>query len=175
MSKPSAAQKLAAELTVLAKAATPGPWVTDGDYVNEHGNVLQSYIANGRKAGGRIASAFANCLVKTDEQCRANAAFVAGANPKAVLVMAAEIERLKVENEQLASNINTMGLAGVEVGSKHNQMKAECAELRKIISECANACGAAVSVECSLSFMADLPSEISAVLSRLRKESALCE
>lgn len=113
MSKPNAAQKLAAELTVLAKAATPGPWVTDGDYVNEHGHVLNSYIANGRKTGGRIASAFANCLVKTDEQCQANAAFIAGANPKAVLVLAAEIERLtnnrdmwKAQSERQAKELS---------------------------------------------------------------------
>lgn len=95
MSKPNAAQKLAADLAALAKAATPGPWVTDGDYVNEHGSVTHAYIANGRRGGGRIAGAFANCLVKTDEQCRANAAFIAGANPKAVLVLTREIERLK--------------------------------------------------------------------------------
>lgn len=94
MSKLNAAQKLAAELSVQAKAATPGPWIIDGDFVNEHGNVLSSYIANGRRAGGRIAASFANCLVKTDEQCRANAAFIAGANPKAVLVLTAEIENL---------------------------------------------------------------------------------
>ncbi|MGY8831288.1 MAG: hypothetical protein ACKVIS_17435 [Pseudomonadales bacterium] len=36
----------------------------------------------------------------------------------------------------------------------------EIAALRKIISECATACGAAVSVECSLEFMAMLPKEI---------------
>lgn len=95
MSKPNAAQKLAADLAVLAQAATPGPWVTDGDYVNEHGHVLYTYIASGRKIGGRIANTFANCLVKTDEQCRANAAFIAAANPKAVLALTREIERLK--------------------------------------------------------------------------------
>lgn len=93
MSKPNEVQKLAAELSVLAKAATPGPWITDGDYVNEHGHVLYTYIASGRKLGGRIANTFANCLVKTDEQCQANAAFIAGANPKAVLLLIAEIER----------------------------------------------------------------------------------
>ncbi|WP_236170411.1 ead/Ea22-like family protein [Pseudomonas parakoreensis] len=95
MSKPNAAQKLAADLAALAKAATPGPWATDGDHVNEHGYVLYSYVASGRRSGGRIAGAFANCLVKTDEQCRANAAFIAGANPKAVLMLTNEIERLQ--------------------------------------------------------------------------------
>lgn len=101
MSKPNAAHKLAADLAMLAKAATPGPWVIDGDYVNEHGSVTHAYIANGRRGGGRIAGAFANCLVKTDEQCRANAAFIAGANPKAVLMLTNEIERLKNKVDEL--------------------------------------------------------------------------
>ncbi|MGY2277407.1 ead/Ea22-like family protein [Pseudomonas monsensis] len=101
MSKPNAAQRLAADLAMLAKAATPGPWVIDGDYVNEHGSVTHAYIANGRRGGGRIAGAFANCLVKTDEQCRANAEFIAGANPKAVLVLTREIERLLSEIDTL--------------------------------------------------------------------------
>jgi hypothetical protein len=132
MSKQSAVQKLAAQLTSLAKAATPGPWVTDGDYVNEHGNVIQSYIANGRKAGGRIASAFANCLVKTDEQCQANAAFIAGANPKAVLMLTAEIERLEYESNQQAAMLFAQGIKLLEI----DQIKAECEGLRSALTEC---------------------------------------
>ncbi|RWU21295.1 hypothetical protein DM813_19095 [Pseudomonas alkylphenolica] len=79
-------------LKALAEAATPGEWVTDGEYVNEHGNVLYAYVAH--EKGGRIAEAFANCLVKTDEQCRANAAYIAAASPVVVLALLAEIDRL---------------------------------------------------------------------------------
>lgn len=39
-------------------------------------------------------------------------------------------------------------------------VEAENAKLRQIISECATACGAAVSVECSIEFMQLLPGEI---------------
>lgn len=39
-------------------------------------------------------------------------------------------------------------------------LEGEISSLRNIISECATACGAAVSVECSLEFMAMLPKEI---------------
>ena len=81
------------ELERLAEAATGGRWVTDGDYVNEHGNVTHAYVAH--EDGGRIAEAFANCLVKTDEQCRANAAFIAAANPAAVLALLSENEALR--------------------------------------------------------------------------------
>lgn len=45
-------------------------------------------------------------------------------------------------------------------------VEAENAKLRQIISECATACGAAVSVECSIEFMALLPGEI-ALLKKL--------
>lgn len=81
------------ELQRLAEAATGGRWVTDGEYVNEHGNVLYAYVTH--EDSGVIAEAVANCLVKTDEQCRANAAFIAAANPVAVLELIAENEALR--------------------------------------------------------------------------------
>ncbi len=43
-------------------------------------------------------------------------------------------------------------------------------ELRKIISECATACGAGVAPEASVEFMALLPSEVKAVVSRYAYE-----
>lgn len=85
------------ELKRLAEAATGGRWVTDGEHVNEHGNVTYAYVAH--EDGGRIAEALANCLVKTDEQCRTNAAFIAAANPAAVLALIAEIDGLREEVE----------------------------------------------------------------------------
>jgi hypothetical protein len=81
------------ELERLAEAATGGRWVTDGEHVNEHGNVLYAYVAH--EDSGVIAEAVANCLVKTDEQCRANAAFIAAANPAVVLALLAENEDLR--------------------------------------------------------------------------------
>lgn len=88
-----------AKLRALALAATPGQWVTDGEYVNEHGNVLYAYVAH--ENSGRIAEAFANCLVSTDEQCRANAAFIAAFSPATAQALLAEIERLAEKNENL--------------------------------------------------------------------------
>lgn len=47
-----------------------------------------------------------------------------------------------------------------------DQLKAENAELRRIVSECATACGAGVSPECSLAFMAGLPREIELAMTK---------
>lgn len=80
------------KLKALALAATPGQWVTEGEYINEHGHLLYAYVAH--ENSGMIAEAFANCRVKTDEECRANAAFIAGANPANVLDLLAEMESL---------------------------------------------------------------------------------
>lgn len=54
------------------------------------------------------------------------------------------------------------------------ELKAECEALRQIISDSATSCGAAVSVECSLDFMAHLPAEIFSVISKLRNALAEC-
>ncbi|WP_218040109.1 ead/Ea22-like family protein, partial [Pseudomonas aeruginosa] len=73
-----------------------------------------------------------------EEELRNNAAFMAAANPNTILDLLDEIDRLKAEN----------------------------VALRKIISECATACGAGCAPECTLEFMSMLPGEISSVVSR---------
>ncbi len=49
-------------------------------------------------------------------------------------------------------------------------MTIENARLRQIISDCATSCGAAVSVKCSLEFMAFLPSEVASVVTGARSQ-----
>lgn len=51
------------------------------------------------------------------------------------------------------------------------RLAAENEALRKIISESATACGAAVSVECSIEFMSMLPAEIGSVVEGARKDA----
>lgn len=80
------------KLKALALAATPGQWVTEGEYVNEHGHLLYAYVAH--ENSGMIAEAFANCRVKTDDECRGNAAFIAGANPANILALLSEFDAL---------------------------------------------------------------------------------
>lgn len=80
------------KLKALAEAATGGDWVVDGEFVNEHGNLLEIYV--GKAGDGRVGSMFANCMV-SDDQARANAEFVAAARPVTVLELIAKIEALE--------------------------------------------------------------------------------
>ncbi|PIA74284.1 hypothetical protein CDR19_04260 [Ectopseudomonas toyotomiensis] len=48
----------------------------------------------------------------------------------------------------------------------------EVMALRMVISDCATACGAAVSPDCTLTFMQQLPGEIAAVIGRLQLDKA---
>jgi hypothetical protein len=117
------------ELTRLAEAATGGRWVTDGEYVNEHGSVLYAYVAH--EDSGRIAEALANCLVKTDEQCRANAAFIAAANPVAVLELIAEVKRWKAIAAIQADQKDVALEIANERREERDQLKAENERLQQ--------------------------------------------
>lgn len=80
------------ELRRLAQLATPGVWLADGDETNQHCNVTGHFIAHAK--GGRIGQAFSNCLV-SDEECRANARFMAAANATVVLKLLDYAEALE--------------------------------------------------------------------------------
>ena len=60
----------------LVSAHTPGPWLVSDEYQGAHA-LLGVYID--QKNSGRVARTFANCLVKTDAECRANARLIAAA------------------------------------------------------------------------------------------------
>lgn len=94
-----------AELRRLAEAATPGQWVTEDEDISIGGNVIGVYVAH--EDGGRIGQAFANCLVPTDEKCRANAAFIAAANPAVVLSLLDECEKAESERARLNLIVNS--------------------------------------------------------------------
>ncbi|KPX57046.1 ead/Ea22-like family protein [Pseudomonas amygdali] len=207
------------KLEALAKAATQGEWSESG-----------SYISPTRKEGGTtyVESWRSLALVSED----ADRAFIAAANPAAVLELIAElkcpmriarhskrlIEDLRAENAGLKTDYEACERVNAELraeckvlksqvqalqaepnsyqtgydagrkssashaenwrreaqaaSAKVDNLRAECEALRKIISESATACGAAVSVDCSLEFMAMLPAEIGSVVGRLRKEAA---
>lgn len=54
-----------------------------------------------------------------------------------------------------------------------DRLKAENEVLRKIISECATACGAGCHQECSIEFMAMLPDEIASVVGKRARNAAI--
>lgn len=140
------------KLRALAEAATPGPWGAGGNWVSTlHG------------------ASIADCA-------RGDQHFIAAANPAAVIELIAEVER--GERMLVAACVSLGGIneaLGADMDSDADELigmigelKAENEDLRKIISDSATSCGAAVSVECSLDFMAHLPAEIFSVISRLR-------
>lgn len=98
---------LIAELEAAAKAATPGPWVTDGEYINEHGNLLYCHV--GVPGDGRLADTSSNCMVP-DQECRSNAWFIATANPATILALLAERAELKRDADRL-NKLDSIGYA----------------------------------------------------------------
>ena len=89
-----------ATLEAAAKAATPGPWVTDyrQRYVFAEGvNVCEI-----RGYGELIHMVPESDVI---EQMRNNAAFIATANPAAVLELIAELRQVRRERDWLASQL----------------------------------------------------------------------
>ncbi|MBY9208787.1 ead/Ea22-like family protein [Pseudomonas aeruginosa] len=86
-----------AELRRLAKAATPGPWSCNRHWAIVGGPTLE--FTNGA-AQQQIAMACWQSWMH-EEELRNNAAFMAAANPKTILALLDEIDRLKAENEAL--------------------------------------------------------------------------
>jgi len=157
------------ELKRLAEAATPGPWQTEQAYPI----VQPAYPSRG---------AICSALIWSD------ASFIAAANPAVVLELIAEVERISLDNSSLrgscarlgaehaamARNFKKANRMQFDARTERDQLKTENDFLRKIISDSATSCGAAVSVECSLDFMAHLPAEIFSVISKLRNALTDC-
>lgn len=87
------------------------------------------------------------------------ARFIATANPAAVLALLDEVDAANANHENAVAHMQS-------ACAERDQLKAENAELRRIISECATACGAGMSPECSLAFMAGLPREIELAMTK---------
>ncbi|MCS8058021.1 ead/Ea22-like family protein [Pseudomonas aeruginosa] len=86
-----------AELRRVAEAATPGPWSCNRHWAIVGGPTLE--FTNGA-AQQQIAMACWQSWMH-EEELRNNAEFIAAANPKNVLALLDEIDRLKAENEEL--------------------------------------------------------------------------
>lgn len=87
-----------AELRRLAKAATPGPWTL---YVPEDYQGPEELPGYGVECAEGRAIVWGALEPETGCQFDRDAEFIAAANPKTVLALLDEIDRLKAENDRL--------------------------------------------------------------------------
>ncbi|MCS8361542.1 ead/Ea22-like family protein [Pseudomonas aeruginosa] len=135
-----------AELRRLAKAATPGPWSCNRHWAIVGGPTLE--FTNGA-AQQQIAMACWQSWMR-EEELRNNAAFMAAANPKTILALLDEIDRLKAENEALRGALQAVQaevdgnlrpltrdlvnmVSGLKNGSHPNDIYEHCDEIERII------------------------------------------
>ncbi|HHK0538705.1 TPA: ead/Ea22-like family protein [Pseudomonas aeruginosa] len=83
-----------AELRRLAKAATPGPWVTDAQ---QNGAIFNIESESGDMCIAMSQENPAPTRLEINEQRRANAEWIAAANPKTILALLDEIDGLNDE------------------------------------------------------------------------------
>ncbi|EOA4329558.1 ead/Ea22-like family protein [Pseudomonas aeruginosa] len=83
-----------AELRRLAKAATPGPWVTDAQ---KNGAIFNIESESGDMCIAMSQENPAPTRLEINEQRRANAEWIAAANPKAILALLDQIDGLSEE------------------------------------------------------------------------------
>jgi len=84
-------------LEAAAKAATPGPWGTAALPCQEKKILLR---ADGCTIGRTWPK---HSVFAVDEECERNAAFIAAANPAAILELIAELRQTKAERDWLVS------------------------------------------------------------------------
>lgn len=83
------------DLRKLAEAATPGPYIQNGRNVNSTG----TWSSRGRTYIARVGSEpFKFHTRPTQEQCLANAAFIAACDPSTILAL---IERVRAAEGKL--------------------------------------------------------------------------
>lgn len=109
---------------------------------------------------------YSPAMFKQPEFGEADSEYIAAANPQAILGLISEIAGIKAEAEFWNS-------AAVSHLEEVDRLKAENEALRKIISECATACGAGCHQECSLEFVAMLPDEIASVVGKRARNAAI--
>ncbi|TRP04118.1 ead/Ea22-like family protein [Pseudomonas aeruginosa] len=130
----------------VAKAATPGPWSCNRHWAIVGGPTLE--FTNGA-AQQQIAMACWQSWMH-EEELRNNAEFIAANNPKTVLALLDEIDRLKAENEVLRGALHAVQaevdgnlrpltrdlvnmVSGLNNGTHPNDIYDHCDEIERII------------------------------------------
>lgn len=144
-----------AELRRLAKAATPG--------ARYQGTDERVIVAGNGTIICTVSGAISGPSVMADAE------FLCATDPKTILALLDQIDGLSEELSACTEHPGGCGYwreAAKRRAEERDRLKAENEALRKIISECAKACGAGCAPECTLEFMSMLPGEISSVVSR---------
>ncbi|MBM2781856.1 hypothetical protein [Pseudomonas aeruginosa] len=126
------------ELAVRALPFAPGEW----------------FVENGIDQVRDCANDFV-CETGEDEPIKAS--FIAAANPQAILGLIEEVEKLRADTSSMRGSLNANSKCmkklikdGTRAAKERDRLRAENEALRKIISECATACGAGCAPECTL-------------------------
>ncbi|MHA5404918.1 ead/Ea22-like family protein [Pseudomonas aeruginosa] len=119
-----------AELRRLAKAATPGPWVTDAQ---QNGAIFNIESESGDLCIAMSQENPASTRLEMNEQRRVNAEFIAAANPQAILGLIADLEEARngMEYQPIMRLKNEL-----------DRLKAENDALRKFSAEAYQVLGA---------------------------------
>jgi hypothetical protein len=105
-------QEQRVELVAKAKAATPGPWAFEcGDHSHRYSQV----IAESERT---IHYKYGSGTAKAADQDERDAAFIAAANPEAILSYEATVQALTVERDEALERVKVLeaGLADASLG-----------------------------------------------------------
>ncbi len=119
-----------AELRRLAKAATPGPWVTDAQ---KNGAIFNIESESGDMCIAMSQENPAPTRLEINEQRRANAEWIAAANPKTILALLDEIDGLNDELSACTEHPGGCGYwreAAKRRAEERDRLKAENEALR---------------------------------------------
>ncbi|MEZ6725935.1 ead/Ea22-like family protein [Pseudomonas aeruginosa] len=117
-----------AELRRLAKAATPGPWVTDAQ---KNGAIFNIESESGDMCIAMSQENPAPTRLEINEQRRANAEWIAAANPKTILALLDEIDGLLAQHGRDSSELRALCQARDDARKERDRLKAENEALRK--------------------------------------------
>lgn len=141
------------KLRELCDKATQGDWWIDshGQQLVAHNPFSSIFITHGEAMGPATRHPETGYLSHWPNDW--DATYIVSVQPKVVRRLLDEVDAANANHENVVAHMQS-------VCAERDRLKAENAELRQILSECATACGAGMSPECSLTFMSGLPDEI---------------
>lgn len=99
--------------------------------------------------------------------------FDSATTPQAILGLISRLDGLLEQHGRDSAELRSLCQARDDARKERDRLKAENEALRQIVSECATACGAGCSPECTLDFMSMLPDEIASVVGKRARNAAI--